>query len=56
MISVKHTTRLNGLGKPVKGWYVTDYGIPLGPPHKNKSEAIKSSNMYARDKAQCIKV
>lgn len=47
--SVKLTTRKDGNGKPVKGWYVTDFGIPIGKPYHTQEEANRARMEYVKD-------
>jgi hypothetical protein len=48
-ITVRYTTRTNGLGKDIKGWYVIRFGLPVGCAYTSKSQAIKSAGLFLAD-------
>lgn len=48
-IKVALTTRKDGNGVKVKGWYVTDFGIPIGCPYLTREKAERARVEYARD-------
>jgi hypothetical protein len=53
-VSIVYATRTDGNGKPVKGFYVTDCGIPVGPAHATRDAAVVTSRLYVADVYRCI--
>jgi hypothetical protein len=47
--TVQLTSRKNGNGEDMPGWYVCDYNIPVGCPRATKEESLKDLHIYIAD-------
>jgi hypothetical protein len=53
-VGVSYTTRTDGNGKPLPGWYATTCGIPVGPPHATPELAAATAREFVRDTHRCL--
>lgn len=54
-ITIKIATRTDGIGRIHKGYYVHDYGIPLGPCCKTYVEAREVARQYIASLNACLR-
>ena len=48
-LTIELTERPDGNGKPVRGWYLCDYGYPVGCAYKTYEEAKVIAPLYLAD-------
>lgn len=53
-LTVAQTTRNDGNGRPIEGWFVIHYGMPVGPRHESAEAARATMMEYVRDIRGCL--